>query len=134
MLWRTERQLQLHTQSLLKTIEQRDWEDFEEKIANDYRDQWEHDRPELLRRVRVVVRYTKALRLIPEAPIVQSDGTWSARVRVEGEGEMVQLMQQRVNSLKAPFNLRWAKQSAWPWDWKLVEVRNPELELPDAMF
>jgi hypothetical protein len=31
-----------------------------------------------------------------------------------------------------PFELRWRHESWKPWDWKLVEVHNPELEVPAA--
>ena len=30
----------------------------------------------------------------------------------------------------APFELEWRRQSAKPWDWKLVRVSNASLEIP----
>ncbi|HEY1583637.1 MAG TPA: hypothetical protein VGF73_11125 [Chthoniobacterales bacterium] len=39
-----------------------------------------------------------------------------------------------VNSLTTPFELRWRRESWKPWDWKLVEVRNPGLELPARAY
>jgi len=33
-------------------------------------------------------------------------------------------------SLGAPFELQWRRISGKPWDWKLIRVSNPELQLP----
>ena len=43
-------------------------------------------------------------------------------------------MIERINSLTSPFELRWRKQNWQPWDWKLVQVRNPSLQLPVDAF
>jgi hypothetical protein len=58
------------------------------------------------------------------------DGKWSAHVQVDGaDNEVVSEIKQHVNSLSVPFELRWRRQSAKPWDWKLVRVANRELTL-----
>jgi hypothetical protein len=36
-----------------------------------------------------------------------------------------------VNSLESPFEFEWKRGATWPWDWKLVAVRNPALEIPE---
>ena len=40
------------------------------------------------------------------------------------------MMNERQNSLSTPFELQWRHVSGKPWDWKLVRVSNPELEIP----
>jgi hypothetical protein len=45
-------------------------------------------------------------------------------------GELTAAIQERVNSLGTPFELEWRRNSAKPWDWKLVRVGNPSLEIP----
>jgi hypothetical protein len=40
----------------------------------------------------------------------------------------------RVNSLSAPFQLQWRRQSSKPWDWKLVRVSNRELKIDSEGF
>jgi hypothetical protein len=36
-----------------------------------------------------------------------------------------------VNTIEAPFEFEWQRGATWPWDWKLVTVRNPSLEISD---
>ena len=40
---------------------------------------------------------------------------------------------ERVNRLTKPFELHWRHESWRPWDWKLVQVSNPALELRDEL-
>jgi hypothetical protein len=40
------------------------------------------------------------------------------------------VVKERVNSLTTPFELQWRHISRKPWDWKLVRVSNPELDIP----
>ncbi len=42
------------------------------------------------------------------------------------------MIKQRVNHLPEPFVLEWRRISARPWDWKLVRVSNPALELNES--
>jgi hypothetical protein len=56
-----------------------------------------------------------------------------ARISVEGDdSEVMAEIKQRINSLTTPFKLQWRRQSAKPWDWKLVHVSNRELQIPGA--
>ena len=50
---------------------------------------------------------------------------------VKGTGEFSDYIQTRVNSLDTPFEFEWQRGATWPWDWKLVSVRNPALEISD---
>ena len=55
---------------------------------------------------------------------------WSARILLAGRGgEAVPEITTRVNSLTTPFELRWRRESRWPWDWQLVRVSNPALQI-----
>ena len=65
--------------------------------------------------------------------IENRQGYWQAKITVNGgQGEFTTLIEERVNSLPAPFELEWRRRSSKPWDWKLVSVRNPSLEIPDS--
>jgi hypothetical protein len=60
-------------------------------------------------------------------------GFWRARVELAGKdagAEVTPEIIRRVNGLTTPFELRWRQGSWKPWNWKLVEVRNPGLEVP----
>ena len=58
-------------------------------------------------------------------------GFWTAKITIKGTGEYADYIQSRVNTLDAPFEFEWQSGARWPWDWKLVAVRNPSLEISD---
>jgi hypothetical protein len=129
-----EHQIRRHTDNLLHAIERRDWNGFAAFVSSDYQDQWGNDRARLLERTPEVFRYLRGVRMIPGVVIVQINGrkgTWQAKITIEGDNsEVAALVKERVNSLTTPFTLEWQRVSAKPWDWKLVKVSNPGLEIP----
>ena len=137
-LWQSERQVELHSEHLLEAVEQNDWEDVTTFIAGDYSDQWGHDRTLLLARLRGVL--TSARNLQIEAGEIRAraegeEGSWRARIRVEAEAnEVSDYIKRHVNVLEEPFLLTWRQRSWKPWDWQLVGVTNPALELPVSPY
>ena len=103
-------------------------------IGNDYTDQWGDDRPLLLERLREVFRYARSVQisvLDPNANVKSGRAVWRAKITIGGDsGEVMALIKERVNSLPAPFELEWRRVSGRPWDWKLLRVSNPSLEIP----
>jgi hypothetical protein len=133
-LWQGQRQVELHIVHLLAAIEKQNWKAVGEFIGGDYKDQWGNDRALLLERLREVFR------ALPNARIESKDisvhassgrGSWTARITVKSTGEFADSIQNRVNSLESPFEFEWKRGATWPWDWKLVAVRNPALEIPE---
>ena len=133
-LWQPERQVRRHSSNLLHAVQQKNWASVANFIGSDYRDQWGDDRMLVLERVREVFRYMRSVRIDTTEPSVRLDsrsGFWSAKLTVHGDsGEVMELVKERVNSLNTPFELEWRRMSSKPWDWKLVAVRNPELNIP----
>ena len=133
-LWGAEHQIRRHTDNLLHAIERKDWNGFAAFVSFDYQDQWRNDRALLLERTPEVFRYLRGIRMIPGVVIVQINGrkgTWQAKITIEGDNsEVAALVKERVNSLTTPFTLEWQRVSAKPWDWKVVKVSNPDLEIP----
>lgn len=132
-LWQPERQVRLHTRHLISEIEQKDWPAVRAFIAEDYHDDWGHDREELLHRIREVVRYTRNFQISWNQERIELErqrGTWSATIKVEGEGDVVGMIKERLNAVATPFELDWRRMSARPWDWKLTLVTNPGLSIP----
>ncbi len=138
-LWSAEKQVRLHSEHLLRQIEKRNWSAAGDFVAAEYHDEWGDDRALLIRRLRLVLRFFSGLTIDAKTPLVQLDppgGTWRARIQLAGTdagAEMAPEIIRRVNSLTTPFELRWRQESWEPWDWKLVEVRNPELEVPAGL-
>ena len=131
-LWQPERQVELHSTHLLAHIEGKKWKRAGEFIADDYQDQWGHDRAVVLERLREVLRALPNAQIAAAGQIVRAEdgrGEWIAKITVNGTGEYAELIKARVNSLEAPFELEWRRGVTWPWDWKLISVRNPALEI-----
>jgi len=137
-LWQPERQVTLHSANLIEALEENDWSDLADFIADNYEDRWGHDRAVVLLRLREVLSYAPNLQIEAIGVAARADdqeGTWSARIQVEADpNEVTALIKGRVNPLDAPFELQWRRQSWKPWDWKLVRVDNPALELTSRAF
>jgi hypothetical protein len=131
-LWQPERQVRLHSAHLLNQIEKKNWNGAAEFIGNDYHDRWGHDRGVLLERLHEVFRFVGNPQIAAKDVKVRVESTkgfWQARVTIKGSGEFAPAIEERVNSLSAPFELEWRRGSNKPWDWKLVRVDNAALEL-----
>jgi len=133
-LWQPQRQIDLHNRHLLEQIEQHDWKAVAEFIGEAYQDRWGNDRKLLLERLPQVFRALGKTRIESSAVAVRHEegrGFWTAKITVSGTGELADYIQSRVNSLDAPFEFEWKPGATWPWDWKLVAVRNPALEISE---
>jgi len=133
-LWQGQHQVDLHSAHLLAAIEKHDWKAVGEFAGSDYRDQWGNDRALLLERLPEVFRALPNARIESNVVSAQANkdrGSWTARLTVQSTGEFADYIQNRVNSLELPFEFEWKRGATWPWDWKLVAVRNPALEIPE---
>ena len=133
-LWRPERQVRYHTENLLHAIEHKSWSRVGDFIADDYQDQWSNDRARLLERMREVFRYLRGPKIQAGDVTAAAEGPrgyWTAKIKIDGEpNEVMDAVKEQVNPLSTPFELEWRRLSAKPWDWKLVRVSNPNLQLP----
>ena len=131
-LWQPQRQIALHSVHLIEEIEQKNWKSVAGRVSPEYQDRWGHDRTILLERLREVFRVLSNPRIEATQPAVRHEnghGYWTAKVRLTASGEFADYVQSRVNSIETPFELEWQAGATWPWDWKLVSVRNPDLEI-----
>lgn len=131
-LWQPARQVELHSTHLLAQIEKKNWKAVDEFVASDYQDRWGNDRALLIERLRDVFRALPNARIESSGPMTQANhgsGHWTAKIFVKGTGEFADSIEARVNTLDAPFELEWRQGATWPWDWKLISVRNPALEI-----
>jgi hypothetical protein len=132
-LWQPQRQIELHNVHLLEQIEKHNWKNVGEFIGETYQDRWGNGRARLLERLPQIFRALGNTRIESSAVAIRCEegrGYWTAKIRVNGTGEFADYIQTRVNSLEAPFEFEWQRGATWPWDWKLVSVRNPALEIP----
>jgi hypothetical protein len=136
-LWGAERQVQLHTQHLIQSMEDRNWTKFASFLADSYKDQWGEDRPLVLQRSQALFGYLRGIRILATTPTIQASGrtgSWRSRIEIEGaeNSELASMVKERVNQLTSPFTLEWKQISGKPWDWKLVRVSNDTLEIPQG--
>jgi hypothetical protein len=133
-LWQAERQIARHTENLFRRVEAKNWNGVAEFIADDYRDQWNNDRALLLERMRLLLTYTRQTRIDSSNVTCKIDngvGIWRGKISISADAtDFVAMMKASVNSLHTSFELQWRRLSGKPWDWKLVRVSNPELEIP----
>jgi len=133
-LWRPERQVRRHTENFFHAIEHKDWPAVVNFIGSDYQDQWGDDRTRVLERMREGFRYVRGPRIIASNPSVQVDtrrAVWSSKIMLYStDNDVMELLDERVNALPAPFELEWHRLSRKPWDWKLARVSNLAFKIP----
>jgi len=138
-LWRAEHQVRLHTENFFHAIDHRNWEAVADFIGGDYQDQWGDDKARLLERMREGFRWVRGSRIIASNPAVQVElrrAIWAGKITVYSSSDdgVMQLLDERVNRLPAPFELEWHHVSGKPWDWKLVRVSNAAFEIPADVY
>jgi hypothetical protein len=132
-LWQAEHQVRLHMAHFLVNIDMKNWDAVAADVSLDYRDDWNNDHALLTARLRDLLSGRGQIKIVAhdsDLRVEQRDAFFRAKITIEGEGEIVSIIKERVNPLSAPFELLWQRQSIKPWDWKLVRVSNAELQLP----
>jgi hypothetical protein len=137
-LWRPAHQVRRHTENFFHAIEHKDWTAAKDFIGSDYQDQWGDDRARVLERMREGFRYVRGPSIIASNPSVHigaRGAVWIGKVMVYStDDDVMEMLDQRVNSLPAPFELEWHRLSGKPWDWKLVRVSNSAFEIPADVY
>jgi hypothetical protein len=135
-LWQPERQVLKHNASLIRAFEKRDWNKVERLVDEKFSDRWGHDRERVIRESREILRQFFAIEIAQEdqgVVVPGETGRVEARIRIKGSGSPIaQLAMQTVNSVQTPFRFEWRRKSWKPWDWQLVSVDNPQLDLPSG--
>jgi hypothetical protein len=137
-LWRPEHQVRLHTENFFRAIDHRNWDAVADFVAADYQDEWGDDRTRLLERMREGFRWVRGSKIAGPNPIVQAENgraVWIGKVTVYSNDDgVMEVLNQRVNNLPAPFQLEWHRLSGKPWDWKLARVSNSAFEIPADVY
>jgi hypothetical protein len=70
--------------------------------------------------------------LDPEVEEANGQGTVRARLTLTGSGgPLAEMAIQKAAALRQPFVFEWRQASWKPWDWLLVRVDQPELEIAE---
>jgi hypothetical protein len=133
LLWQPERQVTLHTAHFLEDVEKHDWKAVADFVGDKYQDRWGNDRAGLLERLREVFRLLPNARIEASSASIRTGegrGHWTAKLTIKSTGEFADYIENRIDSLDVPFEFEWQR-GAWPWNWKLLSVRNSALEIPN---
>lgn len=132
-LWNPEKQVRRHQRQFLSALEDRDWDDINELLADTYSDRWGHDKAFVQSRASEVFRQFFVVQVTGENQSVEmgvDTGEVKTRLQVKGKGgPLAEYAMMKANALQQPWTFRWQKQSWKPWDWVLVHVDQPELEI-----
>jgi len=132
--WLPGRQVRLHQKNLLRAVEDRKWVTVGGFISANYKDPWGQTKPKILKHLPQIFADFLALGVIPEEEILFRDDrnlVVQERIRIVGSGgPIAQFVMQESENLTAPFSFKWRKESWMPWDWALVEVTQPQADLP----
>lgn len=134
--WSPGRQAELHQRTLLRAVENRNWEKFGGLLAADYRDRWSHGREIILRQLPSAFQDFIACGVLSESPRVETKGPEArvtARIRVVGSGgPIAQFVISRSAELRQPFTFSWRRAGWLPWRWELTAVDQPEIDVPES--
>lgn len=129
-----ERQVRRAQRRFVAAIEKSDFTAMSGLLAEDYRDQWGHDKAIVVRNCREVFSQFLTLSIERvEHGLERGDGGWILRetITIKGfGGALAMAARDEVNALREPFTMVWRSSGSKPWDWELVAVRQPELKLP----
>lgn len=130
-LWQPVRQVELHTENLLKRVSSRDWPAVLEIVSDDYEDAWGHNREDVIGDAQTLLSHFFALQVVAlEPPVIRvlgGEGSAAVRVGVFGSGTAVaHAVMDAVREVDEPFVFRWKKGDR-PWRWRLVEIRHEAL-------
>lgn len=132
-LWQAERQVRLHTVHFLEAVEGRKWDTVRGFVAEDYSDRWGHDKENVMTDARTVFGHFLFLTIQGEpGPATVGDRSAEIRVpvKIAGQGSPIAgLVMERVNTLGPPFLFAWRQRSWKPWDWALMRIDHPDLEI-----
>jgi len=83
-------------------------------------------------------RWVRGSRILAPNPAVQVEmrrAIWVGKITVYSSDDgVMEVLDERVNKLPAPFELEWHRLSGKPWDWKLVRVSNSSFEIPADVY
>jgi hypothetical protein len=120
--------------AFIAAVEDRDWDDVKAMLTDDYADDYGHDRESAVEDASTALKGFILLKLKTELVLIQAVPDLAMvkmKIRTEGKGVGISdMVAAHVNSINAPWFFHWHKKGRWPWDWKIVQIHNDELRVP----
>lgn len=125
-----EDQLRAAQAALIEAVEDRDWDDVKDLLAEDYTDGLGHTRESAVKDGQKYFAgfFSLTLKTEPEFVAVKGQGSVKTMIRMEGNGAgYSQAILGRVNQINTPWVFHWNNPGRWPWGWRLNMIHNDEL-------
>lgn len=120
--------------AFIAAVEDRDWDDVKAMLTDDYMDDYGHDRESAVDDASTVLGGFIMLSVKTELVHIQALPDLAMvklKIQMEGKGLGISdVVAAQVNNLTTPWFFHWHKKGRWPWDWKIVQIHNDELRVP----
>lgn len=129
-----EQQVLARQTAFLAAVEDRDWDEVKSMLTDDYMDDYGHDRDSAVEDASQVLGGFIMLTVKSEVvfkQVVPDLAMLKVKIQMEGKGLGISdVVAAHVNNMTQPWFFHWHKKGRWPWDWKIVQIHNDELRVP----
>jgi len=129
-----EQQVLSRQTAFLAAVEDRDWDEVKAMLTDDYMDDYGHDRESAVEDASQVLGGFIMLTVKSEVvfkQVVPDLAMLKVKIQMEGKGLGISdVVAAHVNNMTQPWFFHWHKKGRWPWDWKIVQIHNDELRVP----
>lgn len=126
-----EAQVRAAQAKLIQAVEERDWDEVQEFLAENYTDAYSHTRESAIQDAKKYLGGFFTLTLKTDQATVRAakrQGMVSMMIRLEGNGAgYSQLVLGHVNQLTEPWIFHWNNPGPWPWDWQVNLIHNDQV-------
>ena len=126
-----EAQVRAAQAALIEAVEERDWDEVKEFLAENYTDAYSHTRESAIQDGKKYLSGFYTLTLMTEQPTVRAakgQGMVTMMIRLEGNGiGYSQLVLGHVNQLTEPWTFHWSNPGRWPWNWQVNMIHHDQV-------
>jgi len=126
-----EAQIRAAQENLLTALEDRDWDEVADFLAEDYVDAYGNTRATAVQNGKKVLGGFYTLALLRDQTTVQAakdQGVVRMMIRLEGNGiGYSHTVLLRVNQLTEPWIFHWSNPGRWPWDWQVNMIHHDQV-------
>lgn len=116
---------------LIKAVEERDWDEVREFLAENYTDAYGHTRESAAQDGKKFLGGFYTLTVKSDQTAIRAakgQGMVSTMIRLEGNGiGYSQIVLGHVNQLTEPWIFHWSNPGRWPWDWQVTMIHNDQV-------
>ncbi len=134
--WQPQQQVEAHTNQLLDAMADRNWGEVSQLIADHYSDDWGFTKETGLDYSQQLFQQFTRLSFEPrtiEVTLSNNQQIGEARTKFQVDGTsrspIATIAQTQLNALAEPFTFTWEQQSWKPFDWQLIKLDHPSLDL-----